>query len=288
MQVDRRLIFIAVALTVGIFLYFPLPCPMPIDPEVRKYFEAIESLPKGSVVVVSTEYSPSTEAEQWCMHENTLYHLFVRGIRVISISTWETGNDIAAKYIRRACELVRLDWGKEVRPDIDYAELAYTTGREIVMVAAANSITEAFPRTCDGRPSASLPALKGVKGLAPDPVTGKRSVAFLIDFASGNPGTREWIRMVGKRYNVPILAGVTSVMAPDLYPFIRSGQVKGLLAGLPGSYQYELLLRRHGIRKSRSTIDSDMTIQSAVHFLIIGLVLIGNLGYLLTRKRRRR
>ncbi len=288
MQLDRRWIFLAVALTVGVFLYLPVPCPMPIDPEVKKYFEAIQSLPPGSVVAVSTEYGPSTEAELWHMHENTLYHLFMRGIRVISITTWETGADMAAKYIKRASEALRRDWGKELRAGVNYAELAYTTGREIVMVTAASSLTEAFPKTVDGRTSSEVPALKGVGGLARDPITGRRSVAFLIDFASGNPGTREWIRMVAKRYDVRILAGVTSVMAPDLYPFIRSGQVHGLLAGLPGSYQYELLLRRSGIRKSRTTIDSDMTVQSVVHFLIIALVIVGNISYLLSKRGRRR
>ena len=51
---------------------------MPVEPEVKKYFDAIEALESGDVVAVAVEYSPGTDAEQWCMHENTLYHLFVR------------------------------------------------------------------------------------------------------------------------------------------------------------------------------------------------------------------
>ena len=285
MDFDRRYIFLLVAAVLVFFLYVPFSLEMPADPDVKSYFEAIESLKPGDIVVVATEYSPATEAEQWNMHENTLFHLFARDVKVINISTWETGPDIMRKYVEKGKRLVKEQLGKTKERDVDYTELAYTTGREIVMVTAASSIAEAFPKTREGRTTSEIPIMKGVAGLAPDPVTGERKIKFLIDFASGNPGTREWIRMVAKRYDVPILAGVTSVMAPDLYPFIRSGQVKGLLAGLPGGQQYEQLLRKAGIRKEPSEIDKDMAIQSAIHFLIIALVVLGNISFFLTRRR---
>ena len=35
-------------------------------------------------------------------------------------------------------------------------------------------------------------------------------------------------------------------MAPDLYPFLDSGQLKGLLGGLAGAAEYETLIDRSG------------------------------------------
>lgn len=286
MEFDRRYIFLLVAAVLAFFLYVPFPLPMPPDREVRMYFDAIEALGPGDVVAVATEYSPSTEAEQAVMHDDTLYHLFARGVGVISITTWEAGPDMAARHMRAARDLYEKDWDTVLEEDVDYTELAYTSGKEIVMVTAALSLAEAFPRTTRGRPTAELPIMEGVAGLAADPATGERKVRYLIDFASGTPGTREWLRMVGARYDVPILAGVTSVMSPDLYPFIKSGQIRGLLAGLPGAHQYEMLLREAGIKKTPSRIEADMAIQSAIHFLIIGLVALGNIGYWLEKRRR--
>jgi len=207
MDFDRRYIFLLVGVVLVFFLYVPFSLEMPADPDVKSYFEAIESLKPGDIVVVATEYSPATEAEQWNMHENTLFHLFAHDIKVINISTWETGPDIMRKYVEKAKRLVKEQLGKTKVRDVDYTELAYTTGREIVMVTAASSIAEAFPKTREGRATSETEIMKGVAGLAPDPVTGERKIKFLIDFASGNPGTREWIRISGRP------AGRTAVRA---------------------------------------------------------------------------
>ena len=285
---QRRIIFLLVATVLVVFLYLPFRLHMPADPEVRRYFDAIEALQGGDTVALVTEYSPSTEGEQWNMHENTLYHLFARGIRIIHLSTWEFGPDIAAKYIRKVQKIIRDEGGIERKPDIDYVELRYSSGYEIVMVNAATSIAAAFPRNRQGLETKDLPIMQGVRGLAADPATGERKVKLLISLASGVPGTREWIRMVGTRYGVPVLAGVTSAMAPDLYPFMKSGQLRGLLSGLPGGFQYETLLREAGIRRTPSGVDTDMSIQSAMHCLVIGLVVVGNISYFLARRRRGR
>ena len=59
-----------------------------------------------------------------------------------------------------------------------------------------------------------------------------------------------------------------------------SGQYKGLLAGLRGAAEYELLTDYPG-----SAI-LGMDAQSAAHFLVIALIAIGNIGFFLTRKGR--
>ncbi len=282
---DRYVIFLLVAGVLAFFLYVPFTQDMPPDPEVRQFFDAIEALAPGDVVAFATEYSPSTEAELGNLHENTLYHLFYRDVKVIFLSTFETGPDIAERKLHLVKRLIREHWGREKIPDVDYTELRFSAGKEIVMVNAATSIAGAFPSTRKGRKTRSLPIMQGVRGLAPDAATGRRTVKLLIEFGSGIPGPREWIRMVGKRYNVSIIGGVTSVSAPDLYPFLKSGQLKGLLAGLPGGFQYERLLLKKGIRKEPSAVEENMAIQSVIHFLIVGLVLAGNVAYVLRRRR---
>ena len=70
--------------------------------------------------------------------------------------------------------------------------------------------------------------------------------------------------------------------APRFYPLIDTGQINGLLGGLRGAAEYEILLNREG--KAIAGMDA----QSATHFLIIFLIVVCNLFYFLTGQEGRR
>jgi hypothetical protein len=72
------------------------------------------------------------------------------------------------------------------------------------------------------------------------------------------------------------------VIAPGLYPLLRSGQINGLIGGLRGAAEYEVLIGQKG----RAVAGMDA--QSATHFAIIGLVLLCNLFYFSIRKSKGR
>ena len=54
---------------------------------------------------------------------------------------------------------------------------------------------------------------------------------------------------------------------------LRAGQIKGMLCGLPGAAEYEILLNRPG--KTVKLMDA----QSMGHLWIIVLVILGNIAY---------
>jgi len=64
---------------------------------------------------------------------------------------------------------------------------------------------------------------------------------------------------------------------PQFVPFVQSGQLDGLLAGLRGAAEYELLLQAPG--RALAMMDA----QSMGHLLIIAFILIGNAAYLVTK-----
>ena len=68
--------------------------------------------------------------------------------------------------------------------------------------------------------------------------------------------------------------GCTGVMAPGLYPLLRSGQINGLIGGLRGAAEYETLMGQKG------RAIAGMDAQSATHLAIIVLVTICNIFYL--------
>jgi hypothetical protein len=70
-------------------------------------------------------------------------------------------------------------------------------------------------------------------------------------------------------------------MAPGLYPLLRSGQINGLIGGLRGAAEYEILIGQKG--KAVAGMDA----QSATHLAIIVLVIMCNLFYFSSRNRAR-
>jgi hypothetical protein len=80
-------------------------------------------------------------------------------------------------------------------------------------------------------------------------------------------------------------AGVTAVSAADAYPFLQSGQLTGLLAGMKGGAEYEILVSKSGYSKATMPAVAAMDSQSLAHVVILLLVIIGNIAYFATRKQ---
>jgi len=52
-NIDRRFIFVAIALTVIVPLLRPIGFPIAVSPSVQRLYDAIEQLPPGSKVLMS-------------------------------------------------------------------------------------------------------------------------------------------------------------------------------------------------------------------------------------------
>ncbi|MBT5114501.1 MAG: hypothetical protein HOM27_00325, partial [Candidatus Marinimicrobia bacterium] len=75
-SVDRRWIFLVIALSVILPLYFPLGLPIRPTPTTQQVYDTIDALPHGSKILVSCEYGPSTKPEIHPMVLSVLRHLF--------------------------------------------------------------------------------------------------------------------------------------------------------------------------------------------------------------------
>jgi hypothetical protein len=66
-------------------------------------------------------------------------------------------------------------------------------------------------------------------------------------------------------------------MATSFYPFLSAGQMVGLLGGLKGAAEYEMLIDKPGMGQR------GMDAQSVCHLVIILLVIAGNVGYFMRK-----
>lgn len=263
LRLDRRVIFVLIALATLIPLLRPIGLPVRISPEVRQVHDYIESLPAGSVFLLSLDFDPASKPELYPMAVALLNHAFKRDLRVIAMTLLVTGTGMAEKVVSG----IASEHGK--RRGLDYAFLGYSPGGSNVIINMGQDLAVAFPTDHYGERTADLPVLQGINSL--------RQVNYVISLAAGTPGVESWYVYGKEKYGFELGGGVTAVIAPGLYPFLDTGQINGLIGGLRGAAEYETLIGMKG--KAVAGMDA----QSATHFIIIGLILICNLFYFLTR-----
>ena len=66
----------------------------------------------------------------------------------------------------------------------------------------------------------------------------------------------------------------------------ETGQFSGMMGGMKGAAEYEELVSREFQSIGRKRATEGMGAQSAAHLLIIGFVILGNIAYFASKKRR--
>jgi hypothetical protein len=79
---------------------------------------------------------------------------------------------------------------------------------------------------------------------------------------------------------VTIGGGVTAVTAPEMYPYLQSGQLVGLLAGMKGAGEYEQLVARPGLGTA------GMVAQSSVHLMVVIFIVFANVVFVIEKARK--
>ncbi len=266
--IDRRWIYLLMALSVLIPTIFVVKFPIEITPEARQLYDAVENLPDSSVVMLTFDYYASALAETEPMSYAALRHMFRKDMKVVTISNIPMGGPSIAERITRE---IAEEFGKEY--GVDYVNLGYKANYVAVMLGLASSIESIFPSDWSGTPLKELPMMQNV--------TNYNDIEFIYVVAD-NATVEYWVSIVNAQYGVPVGSGVTAVVAPKMYSFIESEQMTGLLGGMKGAAEYERLVGRQG------SATRGMDAQSVAHFLIIGLVVLGNIGFFISRRERRR
>jgi hypothetical protein len=268
LHIDRRVIFLVIGLCTLIPLLYPVGLAIKVSPEVKGVYDYIEALPEGSVFLLSLDFDPASKPELYPQAVALLHHAFKKNLRVIGMTLWLPGTGMANEVVSR----VAREDGKV--PGKDYVFLGWSPGGSSVIINMGQDLYKAFPTDYNNQPTSELPVLKGVQSL--------RDVTYVVSLAAGSTGIETWYVFGKDKYKFELGGGCTGVIAPGLYPLLRSGQLNGLIGGLRGAAEYEVLIGR----KDKAVAGMDA--QSATHFAIIVLVILCNVFYLLIRASKQR
>lgn len=269
---DRRWIFLLMGLLVVALYTLGEAHELPNEEPVQAYFDTIEALPKGSIVLLSTDFDPGSTAELGPMFDATIHHLFKRDLRVISTCTWPAAPPIP----RASFGKIAPQYGKVYGQD--WVELGFLVGDDVAMGLIGQSLRSAYPNDSRNHaPYQTFPLLRDVSDSS-------RGVALLITISAGFPGILEWIPQLVTRYNVPVLAGSTAVQTPSMYPYYPK-PLKGFLGAATGATEYLQILAREvpAVDPMRIEGQRRMLVQSWAHVLIVLLIVAGNVIYFRSR-----
>ncbi len=264
-DIDRRIIFVVIAVAVIVPLLVPLGMKVKVTPQTRQIYDEVQNLPAGSNILVAFDYDPAAAPEVHPMAIAFLRHCFEKKHKVIIIALWPQGAQMAVSAMAELTQDFDLTYGR------DYVNLGYKPGGDIVIKSLGASFAEVFPRDMAGTPIANLPLMAKVHTL--------KDIDLVMDLSAGDPGIPAWVRVANALYQRKVAGGCTAVSAPQFFPYLQTGQLIGLLGGLKGAAEYETVIGFAG-RASRR-----MDAQSIAHVVIILFIIFANLSYFIMRKR---
>jgi hypothetical protein len=293
-KIDRRYIFIVVAIGVLLPYLFPMNLPVDVTRKVEAIYDYIEALPEhAKPVLVSMDFDPSTAPELAPMSTAFIQHCFRRNIPVVAMTLHPQGPGLVQGILAGIAGQMGKVYGE------DWVFLGYKAGGSIVIRTIGEDIRQAFPQDYYNNPLDSNPLMMNV--------TNYKDFSLVISF-SGSQVPMSWIAFAHEQYGANVAAGLTAVMAADFYPYLQTGQLVGLIAGLRGAAEYETLvdtklghkkevlkLAKEGdataqkeaelLLSTRSTsATKGMDAQSIIHMLVVFFIIIANISYFFSRR----
>lgn len=264
-NIDRRIIFLVIGLAVAVPLILRLSMPIRISREVRSAYETIENLPEGSVVLASMDYDATSAPEVTPMFRSFLRQCFRNKLKIVYTGHLAIGMPLAQFDLDAVTEECGAVYG------VDYINLGYRPGYTAVMIGIGREIRDFFAVDYKGVPVDSFPIMKDIHNYS--------DIALIVDFAHGQTA-EYWVQYVVSRFGVKMFACVTGVMAPTLYTYLQAGQITGIIGGLQGAAEYEVLVGQP------EAAAFGMPAQSIAHLFILAFIVFGNVGYFLTRRKK--
>ncbi|MGQ9678222.1 MAG: hypothetical protein ACUVUD_02955 [bacterium] len=264
--IDRRIIYTILGLIVIIPLILKPKIAVRVSEPVHAAYDAIEKLPPASVVMISIDFDPSSAPEVQPMLVALLRHCFKKNLKVILTGQLALGLPLGEIALNQVASEYNKVYGK------DYVNIGYRPGYAAMMVGIGREIRNFFKTDFRGISLDSFEFMRRVHNY--------HDIALLVSLAHGAVADA-WIQYAGARFKQKIVVGCTGVNAPGMFQYYSAHQIEGIIGGLQGASEYETLVEKTGA----ATLG--MPAQSAAHGLLIFILIIGNIAFLVSRKKKR-
>jgi len=265
-QLDRRTVFVIMAFAVALPFLTPLRFVAKPSEETLRFDSGLEkAMASPKPIMVSVDFGPQTMAELEPILLAFMHKLFREKKKVIFLTFMPETTALMHQYLADMERRYDLKYGE------DYVFLGYSTPYFMVIYAMGTSIEEYYHADDRGISIHDIPLMKDVKKL--------KDVSAVISIAS-NSMAQFWIAWGVAPFGIDLLMACTATQATDYFPYLQTGQVKGLIAGGKAGAEYEALLVEQGHMATTGDATRGLGSQSLALLAIIALIVAGNVGFL--------
>lgn len=269
-------------LAIVIPLYVPLDLPIKPSPMTKAAFNEVEALRAGEVVVISMDLDPQSTPELEPYYRALMLQLKRKNVRMIFVTAWYSAPPLVERWLRETVDVAIAPAGtagyaglpdRAYVRNVDYVYLGFREGQISAMLNMAVDLRRVFDgRTEDGVQINTVPWMASIRNIG--------DAKLVISISAIAPGAKEWLQYVQARYGLRMIAATTAVSVTDLAPYYQSGNLLGLVPGLSGSAEYEILVGKRGIGVAGADV------LNAGHGVVILAILLGNIIFFVERRRR--
>ncbi|MBO7435111.1 hypothetical protein J6U76_03840 [bacterium] len=243
--------------------------------DLKAIIDDLKHNEKG-VVLICFDFDAGCDAEMTPQVATILRHCFSRGVKVL-INTG--GNVMSQPLAQQTIEKAAKD-GSRIDPPyptmesgVDYVFLGFRPNAFQLYLQMGESIISAYETDYSGKDLSTMPIMEHIRDF--------RAIDCVVTVSAYVGAPETWITVGNAKFGKKVILGGGAIGASDYYPFLQSGQICGLLPGLRGAAEYESALKCPDIGSKR------MWSQLYTHAFAIFLIILGNIEYFFSAKRRK-
>ncbi len=265
-NLDHRWYYYILLIVISLPIIKPWGLPIKTGAESEAFHNSIEALSENNVVFLVIGYRTDSLVEMNPQLTVVFKRALEKGIKVVTWAAVDEGAMVAQNVMQPIAEEMGAVYG------VDWINLGYKPISDALLQKMIDDFPQAMAYSEMG--GGNLDSFEITKDF--HTVTQSDLIVCLSN-VTPSPA-QSVLRIISLPTGVPLVMGTASLTVPGEMPYYASGQYKGLICGLRGAAEYELLTGYPG-----SAI-LGMDAQSAAHFLVIILIALGNLGDFLSKK----
>jgi hypothetical protein len=241
--------------------------------EVINFHNQINTLPENAAVLMAFDYEPGFAGEMRFAGRGVVESLIIKKARLISISTQPSGPILAVEMVGSAIQaLPVLDpQNQPLSVDNFLTNLGYLPGGMTGLGAFASNPRQAVPYGLNSAIDRVSTWERSGEMLAD--IRSLSDFAMLVVFTDDVDTARAWVEQAGPRLNgKPLLLVTSAQAAPMVSPYVASGQVSGLIAGMGSGLAYEKLADLP-LTSPSSWTAYQYSLAAAAVFVLVGILL---------------
>lgn len=251
-------VYLLIIILCGLVVLFPLGLPLAINDSTQHFYDTLNNIPDGSVILWNEGYMVSSfvSGSQIALYRKFFDLMREKDVTVIFVSSCVDG-PLGGALIQKL-----LDAGVDKTDTVygtDYVNLGWLPGFEAVLAAIAQDIQSVTEEDAYGT---SISDLDLMQGLTTDDL-------YLLGFSCG-VSVDPWMRQWGPLGKPILMIGGESLIAQAM-GYVESGTVEAYLNGGRGNAEFEKL---YGYFTLQTAI---MDAKNLMSLYGIGLMILSNL-----------